>query len=134
MAAGGMRVVCKMRLTILNHKISQMKKYFLFLGLTAVLAGGYSCKGKNDKPADDTTTTTTTTAPAPTAPVEVAPDETLRRGVEDATKDVKGLTTRVEDGVIYLSGTISRDDNMRITPTLNSLNPKKIDRTNLTVQ
>lgn len=114
-----------------------MKKYFLIFGLTAVVAAGSSCKGKSDK-ADDTSTTTTTTDPAPapttTAPVEVAGDETLRRGVEDATKDVKGLTTKVESGVIYLSGTISRDDNMRITPTLNSLNPKKIDREGLTIK
>jgi hypothetical protein len=66
--------------------------------------------------------------------VEVAGDDALRRGVQDATKDIKGLTSRVEDGVIYLSGTISRDDNMRITPTLSSLNPKRIDRTGLTVK
>lgn len=114
-----------------------MKKYFLILGLAAVLAGGYSCKGKNDKAADTTTTTTATPEPTPapsTAPVEISGDEELRKGVTDATKDVKGLTARVDSGVIYLSGTISRDDNMRITPTLNSLRPKKINRDNLTVK
>lgn len=114
-----------------------MKKYLLGLGLAVLLAGTYSCKGgKKDENTSDQTTTTTTTAPSTTtaAPVDVAGDEQLRQGVQDATKDVKGLTTRVENGVIYLSGTISRDDNMRITPTLSSLNPKRIDRANLTVQ
>ncbi len=111
-----------------------MKKYLFIFGLLLVVGGTSSCKGKKDANTTETTTTTTDPAPGTTAPVEVAGDETLRTGVEDATKDIKGLTTRVEDGVIYLSGTISRDDNMRITPTLNSLNPKRIDRENLTVQ
>lgn len=120
--------------TIFNHKSRKMKKYFLVLGLMTVLAGGYSCKGKNKTPETGTTTTTQPTEPSTPAPVEISPDEELRKGVTDATKDVNGLTARVDSGVIYLSGTISRDDNMRITPTLNSLRPKKINRDNLTVK
>lgn len=113
-----------------------MKKYLLIFGLAALTAGSYSCKGKADKATDTTTTTTNTAEPAPTstAPVEISGDEELRKGVTDATKDIKGLNTRVENGVIYLSGTISRDDNMRITPTLNSLKPKSINRDSLTVK
>jgi hypothetical protein len=112
-----------------------MKKQLILYGLVLVLGSTYSCKSKKDTNANENTTTTTTTPePTTTAPVEVAGDDALRRGVQDATKDIKGLTSRVEDGVIYLSGTISRDDNMRITPTLSSLNPKRIDRTGLTVK
>src|SRR5829696_3840309 len=114
-----------------------MKKIFLSTALATLLVAGYSCKGKDkDKETEttNTTTNTTTTAPTTTAPVVVASDDALRQGVTDATKDIKGLTTRVENGVIYLSGSISRDDNMRITPTLSSLNPKSINRDNLTVQ
>ena len=112
-----------------------MKKYFVILGLAAVTAGSYSCKGKNDKAADTTTSTTTVdSTPTTTAPVVVSGDDDLRKSVADATKDVKGLNARVDDGVIYLSGTISRDDNMRITPTLNSLHPKRIVRDSLTVK
>ena len=115
-----------------------MKKFFLSAALAALLLGGYSCKGK-DKGSDTTTTVNSSNTPAtettpPAAPVEIASDDALRKGVTDATKDVKGLTTRVDNGVIYLSGTISREDNMRITPTLSSLNPKRIDRENLTVK
>ncbi|HVF81660.1 MAG TPA: hypothetical protein VM884_06990 [Flavisolibacter sp.] len=116
-----------------------MKKQILQLSLVALLVTGFSCKGKDkDKTTNTTTTTTTNTASpevAPTMPpVEVAGDAVLRQGVADVTKDVKGLTATVQNGVILLSGTISKEDNMRITPTLNSLQPKRIDRTNLNVQ
>ena len=112
-----------------------MKKTILSTALAAILLLGYSCKGK-DKQTNESTnnTTTTTTAPTTTAPVEVTGDDALRKGVEDATKDISGLQTRVENGVIYLSGTISQEDNRRITPTLNSLRPQSINRDNLTVK
>ena len=111
-----------------------MKKAFLSLALATVLVAGYSCKGKDKNTTTDTTTTTAPTPPASTAPVEVSTDDALRQGVTDATKDISGLQARVENGVIYLSGTISQEDNRRITPTLNSLRPKSINRDNLTVQ
>jgi hypothetical protein len=112
-----------------------MKKYFLSIGLATLLVTGFSCKTKDkDKATENTTTTTTIETPTTTAPVVVATDDALRQGVMDATKDVKGLQATVQDGVVMLSGTISKEDNMRVTPTLNSLNPKRIDRTNLKVQ
>lgn len=106
----------------------------LSAALATLLVTGYSCKGKEKETTTDTTTNTTTTPAPPPPPVEISSDDSLQQGVADATKDIKGLQTRVEDGVIYLSGNISRDDNMRITPTLNSLRPKSINRDNLTVQ
>lgn len=114
-----------------------MKKTILSTALAAVLMLGYSCKGKDKKTTENTTdntNTTTTQTPTTTAPVEISGDATLRQGVQDATKDINGLETRVENGVIYLSGTISQEDNRRITPTLNSLRPKSINRDNLTVK
>lgn len=115
-----------------------MKKLIFSAALVSLLAVGDACKSKekDNNSSTDGNYSNTSNSPAvnTTAPVEIAGDETLRQGVTDATKDVKGLTTRVENGVIYLSGTISRDDNMRITPTLNSLRPKSINRDNLTVK
>lgn len=113
-----------------------MKKIFLSTALATLLVAGYSCKGKesNTTNTDTTTPNPNNTAPTTTAPVTVAGDDALRQGVQDATKDINGLQTRVEGGVIYLSGSISQEDNRRITPTLNSLNPKSINRDNLTVQ
>ena len=112
-----------------------MKNIFLSTAMAFLLFAGYSCKGK-EKTTDATTTPTVQPVepPAATTPVEIAGDDDLKKGVTDATKDIKGLQARVENGVIYLSGTISREDNMRITPTLNSLHPKQINRDNLTVK
>ena len=122
-------------LTLLfDHQKQTMKKIMLSAALATLLVAGYSCKGKEKETTTDTTTNTTTTPAPPPPPVEISSDDSLQQGVADATKDIKGLQTRVEDGVIYLSGNISRDDNMRITPTLNSLRPKSINRDNLTVQ
>ena len=112
-----------------------MKKHFLHLSLAALLVVGFSCKSKDkDKPAETTPTTTTTDMTPPPPPPVIANDEALRQGVIDATKDIKGLKAEVQDSVINLSGTISKEDNMKVTPTLNSLHPKKIDRSNLKVQ
>ena len=112
-----------------------MKKIILSGALALLLAAGYSCKGKEEKKTESTTTVTNPTVEnTPTTPVVVTDDESLRKGVADATKDIKGLKTRVQDGVIYLSGTISKEDNMRITPTLSSLHPKSINRDDLTVK
>lgn len=112
-----------------------MKKIFFAAALATLIVAGPSCKSKNKTPETmPTTVPPTEQAPAPTAPVQISADDELRKGVTDATKDVKGLTARVDSGVIYLSGTISKADNMRITPTLSSLRPKRIDRQNLTVK
>jgi hypothetical protein len=119
---------------LLNTKSSNMKRLFLSAALATLLVTGFSCKGKNENKTTETTTTNTTSTPQSDAPVVVNEDETLRKGVTDATKDISGLQTRVENGVIYLSGTISKEDNQRITPTLNSLRPKSINRDNLTVK
>lgn len=113
-----------------------MKNLLLSSALATLLVAGYSCKGKDKATTTDDNNTNTTTAPVtpPPAPVEVSGDDALRQGVADATKDISGLQTRVENGVIYLSGTISQEDNRRITPTLNSLRPQSINRDNLTVK
>lgn len=104
--------------------------------LAVVLCAGVavqSCKNKDNK-TDTTTTTTTVDTPATyTPPVTVASDEALRKGVMDATKDFSGVTATVQDSVIVLSGNINKKDNQRLTETLNSLRPKRIDRTNLKV-
>ena len=119
-----------------------MKKMIISGALAFLLVAGYSCKDKKgggDKTTNTTTTTTNSTDPTTTnnssgRPVQVTEDETLQKGVADATKDIKGLKARVENGIIYLSGTISKEDNRRITPTLNSLRPKNINRDSLTVK
>ena len=104
-----------------------MKKYFWILGLSALLAGSYSCKGgKKDENTSDQTTTTTTTTPTTTAPVEVSGDEELKKGVADATKDYPDVNATVEDGVITLTGSIEKDRYINLKQSLDALRPKQV--------
>ena len=112
--------------------------FFLFAILVAAL-NFTSCKGKDKKddiPADTPATTTTTpeTPAVTTAPVVVSSDEQLRKGVTDATKDYPGVKAEVTDSVIVLTGEIKRADWQKLNPTLNSLHPKRVNSTNLTIK
>jgi len=96
-----------------------------------------SCKGKSEKSTDNTSATETTTpvtAPVDTvasAPVNVATDDALKAGVQDATKSYKGVKTEVANGEVTLTGTIKRSELPALMMALNSLRPKKINN-NLT--
>jgi len=105
-----------------------MKKTLLPLGFVLLMSVGLSVTACKDKTKDTTTTVETpTTTTTTTTPVEVSGDETLRQGVVDATKDFPGVTATVNNGEITVSGTISRDDWMRLKPSLDALNPKKVN-------
>jgi len=106
----------------------------MLLGL--LLAGSTSFVACKDK--DKETTDTTTTAPAgepaqTTAPVVVNEDDTLRKGVTDATKDYPGVTATVDNGEITLTGDVERSRLPNLMQSLNSLRPKKINN-NLNVK
>jgi hypothetical protein len=60
------------------------------------------------------------------APVQVSPDAPLMQGVTDATKDYPGVTATVNDGVITLTGNITRDKLSKLMMSLNTLKPKQI--------
>lgn len=93
-----------------------------------------SCKGKKtDGNTDTATTVATDTASTSTAPVVIAEDDTLAKGVQDATKDFPGVTADVKDGEITLSGNITREKLQTLMMSLNSLHPKKINN-NLTIE
>jgi osmotically-inducible protein OsmY len=64
--------------------------------------------------------------PAP-APVTIAADDALVKGVADATKDFKDVKATVNDGVITLTGEIKRADLKTLMQSLHTLKPKKID-------
>lgn len=67
------------------------------------------------------------TIPTAQAPVEIAPDNTLQTGVNDAIKNYKGVTAEVNDGVVTLRGDIKRAELQDLMIALNALKPKKID-------
>ena len=98
-------------------------KQFIIAGLVTFLVAGSSCKGKDkDKTTPETTTPTTNT----TAPVEVSSDETLRKGVTDATKDFPGVNADVNDGVSTLTGEIEKDRYLTLKQSLDALQPKQV--------
>ena len=116
-----------------------MKKNFLTgylpaLGLFVLVLG--SCKGK---PSQTTTTDTAVVAPAdntitkmPDTAVVISADDSLKRMIPDAIKDFPGVTASVDQGVITLTGTISRDRLPKLMMAVNALHPKKINN-NLTI-
>jgi predicted methyltransferase len=108
--------------------------YFLALGLFVLVLG--SCKGK---PSQTTTTDTATVAPAdntttkmPDTAVVISADDSLKRMLPDATKDFPGVTATVDQGIVTLTGSISRDRLPKLMMAVNALHPKKINN-NLTI-
>ena len=65
--------------------------------------------------------------PPPPAPVTIAADDPLTKGVTDATKDFPGVKSSVKDGVITLTGEIKKSDLTKLMQSLHSLKPKKIE-------
>ena len=59
-------------------------------------------------------------------PVQVSPDDALRQGVMDATKDHPGVTAMVNGGVVTLTGNISRDKLPMLMQSINGLQPKQV--------
>lgn len=99
--------------------------------------GWSSCKDK-DKDKDDVNTTTTVNTDSANAvnnaPVVVATDPALEKGVQDAVKDHPGVTATVNNGEITLSGTIEKEKWVKLNQTLMSLNPKKVNSESLTIK
>ena len=109
-----------------------MKRTIIYLALLVSFAGSTalpSCKNKKA----DTTTNTTTVDTTSTAPVVIANDDELTKGVNDATKDFPGVTASVNNGEVTLTGKIKRDRLPTLMQSINSLHPKKVNN-NLPVE
>ena len=64
----------------------------------------------------------------PTAPqVETSSDDTLNKGVSNATKDFPTVKAQVNGGVITLTGEISKSSLVKLMMALNALQPRKIE-------
>ena len=103
--------------------------YLLAFGMLALVIG--SCKGKASQ---TTTTDTAVMAPAdntvkkmPDTTVIISADDSLKTMVVDAVKDFPGVSATVDQGVITLTGTITRDKLPKIMMSVNALHPKKVN-------
>lgn len=68
-----------------------------------------------------------TTVPPPMPPVVINPDEELTTAAQSAIQMYPGVTASVTDGVITLTGEISKADWMKLKPALDALHPKKVE-------
>ena len=106
---------------------------FILVAALAALSFTSSCKSKT-KQTDAPATTTSADTSMNTAPVVISSDEELQKGVTDATKDYPTVHAEVSDSVIVLSGEIKRADWQKLNPTLNSLHPKRVNSSDLTIK
>lgn len=81
-----------------------------------------------------TNNTTVAAPPAPVAPVAITADDPLATAVKDATKDFAEVTATVKDGVISVTGTITKDRWQKLKMALDGLKPKKVDGSGLTIK
>jgi hypothetical protein len=68
------------------------------------------------------------------ATVEITPDDPLKAGVMDATKDYPGATATVNDGVITVTGELNANDWKKLKMALDNLKPKRVDATGLKIK
>ena len=71
--------------------------------------------------------------PPPSAPVEIAADDPLTKGIADALKDFPTVKATANDGVITVTGDTSAANWKKIKMTLDGLKPKKVDATALKI-
>jgi type IV pilus biogenesis protein CpaD/CtpE len=119
-----------------------MKKYFIagyMLSLILFFLCLGACKGHSSQNTNSDTATTTTTTPVDNTTkknpdtVIVSGDDSLRNMISDAVKDYPGVTVAVDQGVITLTGNITREKLPKLMMAINSLHPKKVNN-NLTIK
>ncbi|HRO45061.1 BON domain-containing protein [Agriterribacter sp.] len=76
---------------------------------------------------------TTIAPPPPPAPVEIAADDPLTKGIADALKDFPTVKATAADGIITVTGETTAANWRKIKMTLDGLKPKKVDATALKI-
>lgn len=77
----------------------------------------------------------TTIAPPPApAPVEIAADDPLTKGITDALKDFPTVKATAADGIITVTGETTAANWKKIKMALDGLHPKKVDATSLKIK
>lgn len=71
-------------------------------------------------------TNNTSVAPPP-PPVQITPDDPLTTAVQDAVKDHPTVSAAVADGVVTLTGEITKADLPKLMQKVNATRPKKVE-------
>jgi osmotically-inducible protein OsmY len=72
--------------------------------------------------------------PPPPAPVEIAADDPLTKGIADVLKDFPSVKATANDGVITVTGEATAANWKKIKIALDGLRPKKVDATALKIK
>ncbi|MFT3679597.1 MAG: BON domain-containing protein [Ferruginibacter sp.] len=72
--------------------------------------------------------------PTPAAPVVNSADEVLAKGINDVLKDIPGITTAVKDGVVTLTGEITKAKWMVLKQTIDKMKPTGYDLKGLKIK
>lgn len=78
--------------------------------------------------------TTIAPPPPPPAPVEIAADDPLTKGITDALKDFPTVKATAKDGIISVTGEATAANWKKIKMALDGLKPKKVDASGLTIK
>lgn len=68
-----------------------------------------------------------TVAPPPPPPVTITPDDSLRTAVQGALSEYKTVQASVADGVVTLTGEVSRKNLQEVMQKVTAMKPKKIE-------
>ncbi|MFT3947016.1 MAG: BON domain-containing protein [Agriterribacter sp.] len=123
--------------TALSHLVASVKD--------GVVTLSGECKDEADKTACESTVkqipgvknvvNNTTIAPPPApAPVEIAADDPLTKGITDALKDFPTVKATAKDGIITVTGEATAANWKKIKIALDALKPKKVDASGLTIK
>jgi hypothetical protein len=106
-----------------------MKKLFLKTGLILSLSAmALNFSACNNNKVKETQTEVSNELDSINAPdIDITPDSKLENDVEVAIKGFEGVRADVEDGVVILTGQISRDRLPALMKAVNDLKPKKVD-------
>jgi hyperosmotically inducible periplasmic protein len=72
--------------------------------------------------------------PPPAPPVVVSADDALSTGLKDVLKDFPGITPSVKDGIVSLTGEISKAKWMVVKQAIDKLTPKGYDLKGLKIK
>lgn len=124
--------------TALSHLVASVKD--------GVVTLSGECKDEAEKAASENTVkqipgvksvvnnTTIAPPPPPQAPIEIAADDPLTRGITDALKDFPTVKATAKDGIISVTGEATAANWKKIKIALDALKPKKVDASGLTIK
>lgn len=83
---------------------------------------------QGEKGVKDIVNNLTVPAPPPPPVIVINPDDVLSRGIDSTfnAKGITGVTTKVSNGEVTLTGTVKKSDLQKVMQAANEMKPKKV--------